>query len=152
MTQALKVEAERIGELGPKAIPEINFRDIEANDGKLPDGLVNTVRQSGCVIIRGVVPEEEASKWEDELRAYTKKHPKIAGFPKNDPQNFSLFWTKPQMEIRSHPGVMRAMSFVSQLWHLSRDDSLFDMSSQVVYADRFRIRHPSLSTYSSLNA
>lgn len=133
----------------------MDFSDIKQNGGKLPEGLAETVRRTGCVIVRGVVPEEQATKWEQDLKDYTKKHPTIAGFPKDDPQNFSLFWTKPQVEIRSHPDVLEAMSCVSQLWHLSRDDSLFDMASQVVYADRFRIRHPSLGTfrfYSDLHA
>ncbi|KAF4990006.1 hypothetical protein FDECE_14521 [Fusarium decemcellulare] len=152
LTKALAEEADRISKFGPKAIPEINFSDIEANNGHLPGGLVDTVQRTGCVIIRGVVPEEEASGWEAELRTYTKKHPKIAGFPKHDPQNFSLFWTRPQVQIRSHPRVLKAMHSVSQLWHVSRDDALFDMASQVVYADRFRIRHPSKDQEYTLNA
>ena len=143
--KALAVEAERIGKLGPKSIPEINFSDIEDNKGNLPDGLTDTVRQAGCVIIRGVIPEKQASDWEEELRSYTKKHPKVAGFPKHDPQNFSLFWTRPQVQIRSHPQVLKAMHAMSKLWHVSREDTPFDMASQVAYADRFRIRHPSPS-------
>lgn len=116
---------------------------MQSHGGRFPENFVETVKQTGCVIIRGVVSEEQASSWESELRSYTKKHPNIAGFPKHDPQNFSLFWTRPQVQIRSHPNVMKAMHAVSQLWSLSRDDDLFDLSSQVVYADRFRIRHPS---------
>lgn len=143
LTKALEKEANRIEQLGPRAIPEIDFSEIESNSGRLPDGLIDIVRQTGCVILRGVVPEEQATKWEDDLKAYTKKHPKVSGYPKNDPQSFSLFWTKPQVEIRSHPRVLKAMQAMSRMWHLSRDDSLFDMGSQVAYADRFRIRHPS---------
>lgn len=151
LVKALEVEANRIAEAGPKAIPEINFSDIEANGGHLPESLADTVRQTGCVIIRGVVPEEEASGWEAELKKYTKEHPNVAGFPKHDPQSFSLFWTRPQVQIRSHPKVLKAMHSVSQLWHLSSDDALFDMASQVAYADRFRIRHPSRGEYNDLH-
>lgn len=150
LTKALQTEADRIERLGPRAIPEIEFSEIEKNDGRLPEGLVELVRQTGCVILRGVVPEEKAMKWEKELKEYTKNHPKVAGYPKNDPQSFSLFWTKPQVEIRSHPTILKAMKTMSEIWHLSRDDALFDMSSQVAYADRFRIRHPSVGKLSSL--
>jgi hypothetical protein len=143
---ALEKEANRIESVGSRAIPEIDFSDIEANNGRLPDGLVDIVRQTGCLIIRGVVPEEQAVKWEKELKQYTQKHTGVSGFPKEDPQSFSLFWTKPQVEIRSHPRVLSAMQTMSEMWHLSRDDALFDMKSQVAYADRFRIRHPSLGT------
>ncbi|CAG9940214.1 unnamed protein product [Clonostachys rosea f. rosea IK726] len=152
LTKALELEADRIAKLGPKSIPEIDFATIESNGGVLPDGLASLVQQTGCVILRNVVPEEQASKWEADLRSYTKRHPKIAGFPKHDPQNFSLFWTPAQVQIRSHPRVMKAMHAVSKLWHLSDDGILFDMSSQVLYADRFRIRHPSLDSEYTLNA
>lgn len=152
LIKALAVEAERIEKQGPSSIPEVDFSTVEANNGHLPEGLAEQVRHTGCVIIRGVVPEEQATKWESDLRDYTKRHPKIAGFPKHDPQNFSLFWTPSQVQIRSHPQVLKAMHSVSKLWHLSRDDGLFDMSSQVVYADRFRIRHPSLDSEYTLNA
>lgn len=132
-----------IEKVGPRSIPEIAFSAVQQNGGRLPDTLADVVRETGCVIVRGVVPEEQASKWEHDLKKYTKDHPNVAGFPEHDPQNFSLFWTPAQVQIRSHPKVLEAMSAVSRLWHLPKEDSLFDMASQVCYADRFRIRHPS---------
>ncbi|OAG35290.1 hypothetical protein AYO21_10561 [Fonsecaea monophora] len=152
LTSALEVEAERISKQGSKAIPDIDFATVEENNGQLPEGLGETIRQAGCVIIRNVVSEQQATAWEQELKSYVKRHPGIGGFPTHDPQTFSLFWTPPQMQIRSHPKVLQAMNAVSQLWHLTRDDTLFDMSSQVVYADRFRIRHPSKDSEFTLNA
>lgn len=144
LTKALASEADRIAQQGPKAVPEISFEEVRNNGGALPEGLEKLVRQTGCVIIRGVVPEEQASQWEADLRSYTKRHPKVAGFPKHDPQNFSLFWTPAQVQIRSHPNVLKTMAAVSKLWHLSDENIPFDMSSQAIYADRFRIRHPTL--------
>lgn len=93
-------------------------------------------------MLRNVVSEAQASKWEDELREYAQRHPEVAGYPRDDRQLFSLWWTKPQVEIRSHPRILQAMHIVSKLWHAS-DDALVDLDSQVVYPDRFRIRHPS---------
>jgi hypothetical protein len=145
LTKALQQEAERIAKQGPSAIPQVEFSIVQENGGRIPDSIAEQGRQAGCIILKGVVPEEQASQWEADLRAYAKKHPKVAGWPQHDPQNFSLFWTPAQVQIRSHPCVLQAMNAVSQLWHLSREDSLFDLASQVVYADRFRIRHPSMS-------
>jgi hypothetical protein len=145
LTKAIEEEADRIAKLGPKAIPEIKFADLETNGGELPAGLEELVRRTGCLIIRGVVEEELASKWEADLKTYVKEHPKVSGWPRHDPQNFSLFWTKPQVEIRSHEKVLRAMHAVSRLWHVADESILFDLSQQVAYADRFRIRHPSIS-------
>lgn len=147
LLKALENETNRIAHTGPKAVPEIPFSAIEANNGQLPDEIVEYVRQTGCLIIRNVVDEAQATKWEEDLRAYTKRHPKVAGYPKHDPQNFSLFWTPAQVQIRSHEKVLKAMHAVSRLWHVSRDDIPFDLDSQVAYADRFRIRHPSKSEF-----
>lgn len=147
LTQALETESERIAKLGPKAIPEINFTDIEENGGQLPESIESDVRSTGCLIIRGVVSEEQASQWEKELKDYVKSHPGVGGYPTHDPQNFSLFWTKPQVQIRSHNNVLKAMNAISQLWHVSDENIPFDLSSQVAYADRFRIRHPTKSKH-----
>ncbi|KAL3482570.1 hypothetical protein BJX62DRAFT_250925 [Aspergillus germanicus] len=143
LIQLLSASADRIAKHGPAIIPEIPFADIAANNGKLPEDFASLARETGCLIIRGVVPEQQATAWEKELKDYTWRHPKVAGFPKHDPQNFSLFWTKPQVEIRSHESVLKAMHAVSQLWHSSDEEAMIDLNSQVTYADRFRIRHPS---------
>lgn len=138
----LEAEASYIARVGSKAIPEINFAEILANDGCLPDEASNLIRERGCIIIRGVVPEEQATKWETELIDYTKRHAAVGGFPKDKPQNWNLWWTPPQVQIRSHPDVLKAMNAVSKLWHVSDDRIPFDLGSQVVYPDRFRIRYP----------
>jgi hypothetical protein len=103
------------------------------------------VRDRGCLILRGVVPEEQASAWEAELKDYTQRHKSVGGFPADNPQNWSLWWTRPQVNIRSHPRVLEAMGCVSQLWHVedTSADTPIDLASQVAYPDRFRIRYPS---------
>ncbi|KPI34620.1 uncharacterized protein AB675_4941 [Cyphellophora attinorum] len=145
LKDALERESSRIAGLGPKAIPEVDFSIIESNGGQLPPSLVSVVHDTGCVIIRDVVSEAQATAWEAELKAYTKNHPKAYGFPKTNPTTYSLYWTRPQVQIRSHPRVMKAMNAVSRLWHVEDEAGcLFDLDSQVVYADRFRIRRPGL--------
>jgi len=104
---------------------------------------VDLVRDRGCVILRNVVSEEQASAWEADLKNYTRRHRTVGGFPEEDPQNWSLWWTRAQVQIRSHERVMQAMNCVSRLWHVSDDSLPIDLASQVVYPDRFRIRHPS---------
>ncbi|OKL56483.1 hypothetical protein UA08_08360 [Talaromyces atroroseus] len=152
LVKVLASEADRIAKSGPSSIPVIDFADILENGGNLPNGAAEAVRDSGCVVIRNVVSEEVASKWESELKHYVRQHPNVAGFPKHNPQNFSLFWTPPQVQIRSHERVLKAMKAVSMLWHLSSEDALFDLSSQVSYPDRFRIRHPTKDQEYTLNA
>lgn len=100
------------------------------------------MRERGCIIIRNVVPREQAKKWEAELKDYTTKHKAVGGYPVHDPQNWSVYWTAPQVQIRSHPGVLEALGAVSKLWHVTDDSMPLDFSTQVTYADRVRIRHP----------
>lgn len=95
------------------------------------------------MILRNVVSEEQASAWEAQLKDYTQRHKSVGGYPVNNPQNWSLWWTPAQVQIRSHPRVLQAMDCVSQLWHVSDHTLPVDLASQVVYPDRFRIRYPS---------
>ncbi|KAL4749562.1 hypothetical protein BDW72DRAFT_204637 [Aspergillus terricola var. indicus] len=108
-----------------------------------PRRFVEQVRDRGCVIIRNVVPEEQAVAWEAELKEYTKKYRSVGGFPTDNPQNWSLWWTRPQVQIRSHPSVVKVMAAINKLWHVSDPNLPIDLDTQVVYPDRFRIRYPS---------
>lgn len=94
------------------------------------------------MILRNVVPEEQAVKWETALKAYVSRHPGVGGYPKNRPAGWNVFWTEPQVQMRSHPEVMRAMKSVSRLWHVSDPSTKIDLDSQIVYPDRIRIRYP----------
>lgn len=85
--------------------------------------------------------------WETELKEYTKKHRSVGGFPEDNPQNWSLWWTRPQVQIRSHPRVLEAMDAVGKLWHTTDADLVSDFKTQVAYPDRFRIRYPSNGTW-----
>ena len=39
----------------------------------------NLLRRRGCVLIRNVVPDEEALSWEQQLREYIRDNPGVAG-------------------------------------------------------------------------
>lgn len=106
--------------------------------GALPPDFAALVKERGCVILRNVVSQEQATKWEQELIDYTDKHRQSC-----TPKFWSLYWTPPQVQIRSHPRVMEAMNCISQLWSVTDTSIPIDLSSQVVYPDRFRIRLPS---------
>ncbi|KAL4791604.1 hypothetical protein BDV19DRAFT_392949 [Aspergillus venezuelensis] len=143
LLNVLENEVAFIEKNGPAMIPEIDFNDVRKNGGELPPSFASLVRERGCVILRGVVEKSQAEAWESELKDYTRRHRGVGGFPKDNPQNWSLWWTPPQVQIRSHPAVLEAMNCVSKLWRVNDPSVPIDLSSQVTYADRFRIRHPS---------
>lgn len=152
LRDVLEQETAFIAKHGPSMVPEIDFQDIHNNGGELPKGFAELVRDRGCVIFRNVVPEEQASAWEAELKDYTQRHRSVGGFPTDNPQNWSLWWTRPQVEIRSHERVLEAMSAISKLWHVADPTATVDLGSQVAYPDRFRIRYPSKEEEYTLNA
>lgn len=161
----LKSEVDFIAKHGPAMVPEISFADVLENGrrsshllrtprpsmlmsclllsgGELPKDFANLVRDRGCVILRNVVPEDVASGWEASLKDYVHRHPGVGGYPKARPAGWNVFWTKAQVEMRSHPVVMKAMRSVSRLWHVSDPSIPIDLDSQIVYPDRIRIRYP----------
>ncbi|KAF4544357.1 uncharacterized protein LTHEOB_6475 [Lasiodiplodia theobromae] len=152
LQRALAAEVDLISKNGPAMVPEIDFNDVMQNDGTLPPAFATLVRDRGCVILRNVVPTAQASAWEASLKSYTARHRSVGGFPVDNPQNWSLWWTPPQVQIRSHPRVLAAMRCVSQLWHVDDGALPIDMDAQVVYPDRFRIRYPSTDAEYTLPA
>ncbi|KAH7235415.1 hypothetical protein BKA59DRAFT_495997 [Fusarium tricinctum] len=142
LVKVLEKEVDHIAKFGPALVPEIDFNDVRQNGGVLPTDFTELVRERGCVILRHVVSEEQAVKWESMLKEYTKRHPGVGGHPKNKPAAWNVFWTKAQMEMRTHPRVLEAMRCVSRLWHVSDPSTPIDFDSQVIYPDRIRIRYP----------
>ena len=55
-----------------------------------------------------------------------------------------LSWTRPQVQARACPGVLKASAWLNNLYHVKSGKTLegVDLSVPMSYADRFRIRHP----------
>jgi hypothetical protein len=92
-------------------------------------------------VVRGVVNREQALNWKASMLDYVKRHPAVAGnpLPAEDPQIWKVYWTKPQLEARSHPSIITCQTAMSKLYSCS-DEVEVDLSSQAMYADRFRFR------------
>ncbi|KAF5599498.1 DUF1479 domain-containing protein [Fusarium pseudoanthophilum] len=143
LVKILRKEVDHIDKHGAALVPEIDFDDVRKNGGNLPDDFMKLVHERGCLILRNVVSEEQAVTWETYLKDYTKRHPGVGGHPHHKPAAWNVFWTKAQMEMRTHPRVLEAMKCVSRLWHVSDPTTPIDLDSQVIYPDRIRIRYPS---------
>lgn len=75
LLQELREEIQLIVELGSKVIPEINFKDID----NAPETFNSELRKRGVAVIRGVVPQEEALQWKEDLREYIRQNPQTKG-------------------------------------------------------------------------
>lgn len=71
----LREEIPLIVELGSKVIPEISFKDIT----NAPEAFSKELRKRGVAVVRGVVDEQEALQWKEDLRDYIRKNPQTKG-------------------------------------------------------------------------
>jgi hypothetical protein len=75
-------ESEKIKQLGSNAVPQVDFKDVQENNGHFPPDIEQAIRKAGCVVIRGVIDRDEALNYKKEVREYIDRHPgKIDGFP-----------------------------------------------------------------------
>ncbi|KAI8057548.1 uncharacterized protein B0P05DRAFT_559693 [Gilbertella persicaria] len=129
------------------AVPQISLKTIEANGGRFPDTMAAEIRRHGCVVIRDVIPEQEARDYKHQIQAYLNNHPnQVEGFPKHDPQVWELYWSKSQVAARSHAGFEKATLALNTLWHASEHTAI-DLTKNLGYCDRLRIRKPGDSLF-----
>ncbi|KAF1998619.1 DUF1479-domain-containing protein [Amniculicola lignicola CBS 123094] len=138
LLRELRAEIPLIVELGSKAIPEINFKDIDNS----PQAFNDALKKRGVAVVRGVVPEEEALNWKEDLRQYIKANPQTAAFPADNPQVFELYWSRTQMLARGHPNLLKASRFLMSFWHSANPDTPISTQHPVSYCDRLRMRLP----------
>ncbi|KAL2848405.1 hypothetical protein BJY01DRAFT_246418 [Aspergillus pseudoustus] len=144
---ALAIEMDRISTIQQAAIPEISWSEVQANGGVIPSPVATRAKEAGCILLRGVVSREQALAWKEELKQYTQDHRATGGRPLHSPTFWLMYWTRPQVQARSHPDILAAMDAVTKLWHVGDPSLPIDLDSQIVYADRFRIRAPGDTEY-----
>lgn len=145
----LSHELDVIGQQQQHIFPSLDARQLKEQGHKLSGEDAATIKQRGAVVVRGVVPEEQALQWKKDIRSYARKN-NATGFPAEDPQVYELYWSKPQVAARAHAEVLNVSRSLLQLWHRPAEgngsslsvEQLADMSTPLTYADRLRIRHP----------
>lgn len=138
LIKALKREVEEVSEMGIKAIPTIEYKDI----AKASPLDIAEIKRRGTVVIRNVVPEEEALQLKADLKDYIRQNPKAKAFPAASPAVYELYWSPSQVRARSHPSLLKAQKFVMSMWHSSSSATQISVKHPLTYADRLRIRLP----------
>lgn len=72
---SLREEYSLVKALGSLVVPEIDFKDI----GKSPDAFKGELKKRGTGIVRGVVSEDEALQWKEDIKNYVKGNPHTKG-------------------------------------------------------------------------
>ncbi|KAI0838570.1 DUF1479-domain-containing protein [Hypoxylon sp. FL0890] len=134
----LKCENKVITEKGSQIVPSLDFSALDADLAKLG----KEVKKRGVAVVRGVLPEDEARSFKDEIEEYVRGNPQTKAFPPDDPQVYELYWSAPQLRARAHPNLLQVQAALMELWHKSDPDSAISLSQPLSYADRLRIRQP----------
>ncbi|CUM49389.1 unnamed protein product, partial [Debaryomyces fabryi] len=133
---ALADGIKEIKEAGPEIIPQVLYNEL----GNLTEEQTQEIRRRGSLIIKNVIPKEEAIQLKKDVIDYIDANPNTTGFPKDKKVVYELYWSKSQVRARSHPHVNTVMSYMNNLWHASPDSEIcFDQN--ISYADRLRIRN-----------
>ncbi|RDA88634.1 hypothetical protein CP532_5835 [Ophiocordyceps camponoti-leonardi (nom. inval.)] len=138
LLRRLRTENELIGHQGSAIIPRVDFDDLDSGCEKVKDEIM----KRGVVVVRGVVPEEEARGYKFELDEYIARNPHTRAFPAHDPQVYELYWSGPQLKARVHPSLLRVQrQLMGHFWHAA-EETVISLANPLTYADRLRIRKP----------
>ncbi|KAH8668947.1 hypothetical protein BX600DRAFT_265645 [Xylariales sp. PMI_506] len=138
LIRQLKAENEAIAREGPNIVPSVDFARLDTD----LDLLRAAIKKRGAVVVRGVVPPEEARNYKNEIEDYVKLNPSTRAFPANDPQVYELYWSTPQLKARAHPNLLKTQAALMSVWHTTDPETPISLAQPVSYADRLRIRQP----------
>ncbi|KAF3903202.1 hypothetical protein ABW20_dc0101765 [Dactylellina cionopaga] len=112
----------------------------------LKEGFSSTEREriwkTGCVVIRGVIPEASCRQLYADLRDYiadNREH--IVTWPEESPSMYKLFNSPTQNIIRSHPTHLHVQRLLNELWH-DNSESGETSPDPLIYLGGLRDRPP----------
>ena len=104
---------------GRPVVPELHYQDIRS--GEIHETVRQSIRSTGCVVVRGVFPANCASDWFAELGEYLEMNryderevekrsldKYFAALKAGKPQIFNVYWSKPQVMARQDARLARA--------------------------------------------
>src|SRR6202045_3398779 len=139
---------------GRAVVPELDYRDIRNNT--VPDAIRQSIRKSGCAVVRGVFPADLARDWFAQVGEYleTNRYEQLEGEKRSldkyfsalkagKPQVFNVYWSRPQVMARQDARLAETRAFLDRLW---KYEGVFNPDPQCTYADRVRRRQPGHKT------
>lgn len=75
LIRQLRVENDVIARKGPSVIPQVEYNNLESD----VNALSGEIAKRGVVVVKGVIPEDEARAYKFEIEEYVKKNPHTNG-------------------------------------------------------------------------
>jgi len=109
---------------------------------------VRAIKKTGTVIVKSVVPKEEALGWKQSLLDYIAANKdKVKGSPPEQIVFYELYNAKAQILARTHPAVVNTQLKLLSLWHASDPTTPVSLNTPITYFDRVRVRPPGPSSF-----
>jgi len=131
-------------------VPELDYADIKNNT--VPEAIRQSIRKTGCAVVRGVFPASVARDWFAEVGEYleTNHYEELevekrsldkyfSALKAGKPQVFNVYWSRPQVMARQDARLAETRAFLDRLW---KYEGVFNPDRQCTYADRVRRRQP----------
>ncbi|KAI8631428.1 DUF1479 domain protein [Xylariaceae sp. FL1651] len=139
----LKHENGIVAREGPDIIPSLKFETLEQDLMRLR----SEIKKRGVAVVRGVIPEDDARGFKNDIEEYIRQNPSTKAFPQDNPQVYELYWSRPQIRARAHPNLLLVQSKLMNVWESTNPESAISLSQTLTYADRLRIRQPGDATF-----
>lgn len=136
--------AERVGQLGSAAVPEIPYASLERG---LTHDESQVLKDSGAFIVKGAVSQQEALEWRKELYAHIMDNrSRVKGSPAGNIVFYELYNTPTQIAARSHPKVINSQRAALMLFQAAPTTPV-SLRTPISYFDRLRVRPPGPSQF-----
>lgn len=127
-------------------IPSVQYSDVVS--GNVSEAVLNEIRHRGTVVVRNVLPRDQALDYKQRIRDYVAANQeRVKAFPADSPAVYELYWTPSQTEARAHANMLDTQRFLQRLWYSSDSNTKLSTSHPLSYADRLRIRNPGDSKF-----
>ncbi|EXJ80599.1 hypothetical protein A1O3_06882 [Capronia epimyces CBS 606.96] len=145
---ALSSVTSRIAATGVDSVPVFEYDEIISSGYKSNfdnEQALKRIRAVGCCIIRGVIPQEEATQHLEDLQTFIAQNADtITGWPKQTPAIFHLYESPVQLKLRTHPNQLQLQRLLNSLFTdptISPEEEKAQCEP-ILYPDALRVRQP----------
>ena len=135
---ALNNVTSRLESQGNTAVPIFQADEVLSNPK-----ILETMKEAGCCIIRGVIPKPEASQYFIDLEKFIEDNKEtVTGWPAESVAIYHLYSSPVQLKIKTNPRHLQTQRLLNSIWTDS-SCSAEEQSAQnepVLYPDGLRIR------------
>ncbi|KAF3019262.1 hypothetical protein E8E14_005507 [Neopestalotiopsis sp. 37M] len=135
----LESVTDEIANKGNAIIPVISMDDVLKNGGFTKEQK-SQVKRTGCFMVKGVIPHQEAKNMYASLQQYVADNREdVKGWPAESPSILRIYDSPAQNAVRAHANQLTLQRHLNGLWH---DETGQTSPAPLVYLDGVRDRPP----------